>query len=184
MSKRKNIIRVGDYVKIITPNVFERCGYPLTSKIVIDAIITKEQRDAVAVMLDAFGVKQRIPSFSEKLTKATLSEQIMYLMAKQIMRQKGWGGPERSIYHNYVPELLNVPCRVISKRVVKTGTYNHGTSYQGYFDDYPEYEPAYLSNEHCHVLLKVYVSEPIPTVNPTEFEIERQWVELIPKEEF
>jgi len=58
MSKRKDVIRDGDYVRIITPNIFVRSGYPLTKKIVMDTLITKEQKEAVVQMLLAFGLKR------------------------------------------------------------------------------------------------------------------------------
>ena len=107
MSKRTDVIRDGDYVKIITPNIFVRCGYPLNKKIVMDTLITKEQKEAVVQMLLAFGLK-RPPEdalayqLSWKMD-GTLADKafddVIYLMAGVLLKKRGWGGKERLIYY-------------------------------------------------------------------------------------
>jgi hypothetical protein len=67
--------------------------------------------------------------------------------------------------------------QVIGKRIVKTGTYHAASSYQGYFDMYPEYEPAYLSDSKTHVILELNRCEEVASYR--NLEIEKCNVELV-----
>ena len=192
MSKRKDVIRDGDYVKIITPNIFVRCGYPLNKKIVMDTLITKEQKEAVVQMLLAFGLK-RPPEdmlayqLSWKMD-STLADKafdkVIYEMAGVVLQKERWGGNERLIYYDYKPEFQDATCYVQGKRVVKTGTHEVGHSYRGYYDDYDDYDPPYLSNEHTHVILSARVIDSIDGKVPygTEIEIEKTWVHKVDRD--
>ena len=161
MSKNpKNIIRVNDRIKIVTPNIFERCGYPLSKKMIKDEI-TSEQKKSVFDMLGTFGISVYNANIEKLLLddnkNGILYEKIVDIVAGGILRQRGWGGKLRSIHHKYVPELKDTKCMVISKRIVKTGTYNHGYSNLDYWGEY-SCEPPYLSNEKSHVILMVNIN--------------------------
>lgn len=191
MSKNKNIIRVGDQVKIIVPNVFVRCGYPLTVQKVKDEVITKEQKDAIITMLKAFDIhyNEYIADLALTLNYNTSGteayDKVLHTLSMEVLRQKKWGGRDRKIYIKPEPEYLNRVCNVISKRVVKTGTYTSGGGGYSSYDGDWEYEPPYLSNEKTHVILKVYVDtlDLIMTMG-REFEIEQCNVEKVIQDEF
>lgn len=155
MSKRKDVIRVGDRVKIINPTEFIRCGYPLTTDIIIENHITPEQKELMWKLLATAGYKQLYPLF----TNATDYEysKLERTFATILLKSKGWGGKERKIYTQYVDKYLNKIGIVHSKKCVKTGTYSPSRSSQGYYDSYPEYEPAYLENEKTVIIYDIAI---------------------------
>ena len=55
MSKRKNVIRIGDKVKIINPEIFQRVGYPMTTQIIKESHITDEQRRLLDKLMETTG---------------------------------------------------------------------------------------------------------------------------------
>jgi len=162
MSKRKDIIRVGDRVKIVVPDVVVRVGYPLTKAAMMEKQ-TPEQIKAIEDMFLAFGVKS-YPDKDGDFLKVTMTDsvadrllqRIRYTMAGIQLRQEGWGGKERRIHTHTIKELKGKLATVDAKRVVKTGDYHHGYSGCDYWGEY-DYEPSYLSNEKTHVLYKLYV---------------------------
>jgi hypothetical protein len=163
MSKRKDIIREYDRVKIVNPQIFVRSGYPLTIQMVKDTVITKEQKDAIWTMLKSFNVR-KVPGdilpgvYEMKDLWDKDYSKVMDVMARIVLRQQGWGGSERKIYTEEIPGLLNATGEVWNKRVVKTGIYCAGCTYKKYWDEYDEYDPPGLADEKTHVILKVYVT--------------------------
>lgn len=164
MSKRKDVIRVGDRVKIITPNVVVRVGYPLTKAEMMDRQ-TPEQLKAIRDMMRAFDTivyPEHASEFglvssrgsSEAIDK--LYEKIRYAMAGRMLEQEGFGGKERSIHTYNLKAIQGRLATVDAKRIVKTGTYQAGWSTRDYWGEY-DYEPACLSNGNTHVLYKLCV---------------------------
>jgi hypothetical protein len=155
MSKRKNVIRVGDKVKIINPEVFVRTGYPLTTDMVKESHITDEQKQLMRGLLRTVGLNYNFSSgcYDREYDK------LEHVFSTIVLKSKGFGGNERSVHTETKPEYKDRIGTVISKRYVKVGTYNSATNYQGYFDDYPEYEPAYLKNEKTVIIYNVSIGE-------------------------
>lgn len=188
MSQRKNVFRIYDRVRILNPEVFVRCGYPLTTEMIKEAM-TKEQLDAIHQMFDKFGILTDPAKLANQVfgrmtldsVDDTAFNAVRNIIAGRILRQKGWGGPERKIYTERRENLLNATATVHGKRVVKTGEYVSGYSYRGYFDSYDDYEPPRLDCEESHVILKVHTD--YGTNYPSiEFEIEKCHVEKISKD--
>lgn len=161
MSKRKDVIRVHDRVRIINPESFVRCGYPLTKQMMKDSM-TPEELEAIHTMFKTFGVHTKFaPDWKGlmgdfKMENSAL-EGVKDLIAGLKLREQGWGGKERKIYTEPLPHLLNAVGTVQSKRTVKTGTYRHGSCYSSYYDGYDDYEPPYLDQVESHVILTVRV---------------------------
>lgn len=161
MSKRKDIIRVGDRVKIVVPDVVVRVGYPLTKADMMKRQ-TPEQLQAIRDMFKSFNVRLKMDSISALgLGEADrdmerLYEKIRYAMAGEMLAQAGWGGKQRRIHTYTLKAIKGLLATVDARRVVKTGDYNRGCSSQDYWGEY-DYDPAYLSNEKSHVLYKLYV---------------------------
>ena len=163
MSKR-NIIRKDDRVKIINPEIVLRCGYPLSKKIVIDTIITPEQKEAVYALLRAFGVPPPAPNLIDPLDPLNFTahdnsvyDKIMDTMAYHILIQKKFGGRERKLFTERKESLIDAMGYVTEKKVVQSGTYHSsggGYSYDGEYD----YEPPYLAVAKAHVLCRIYVN--------------------------
>ena len=182
MSKRKDVIRICDRVKIINPQIFLRCGYPLTKQIIKDTVITEEQKDLIEEMFKLFGVhscRQSSDIFlATDIKNDRYYEKVLDVMAEVVLGQKQWGGSDRSIYTENRPDLLNISGQVISKKIVKTGRYTSGHSSCNYYGGYDDYDPPYLENETSHVILKVCVGNP-SFIFGEEIEIEKCNVEKI-----
>jgi hypothetical protein len=175
MGKKKendNIIREGDLFKIINPQIFKRCGYPLNIQMVKDAF-TAEQDDAVRQLLKTFGIFGSKDIFQSNVFQANekLFEKVKDVLARRILSDKGFGGRERKIYTEEQLELKDKTFRCIFKRVVNTGMYQ--PCHQDYFDQY-DCDPAHLSNQKTHVILAFW-----KVGDMKEMEIERCHVEKI-----
>lgn len=153
MSKRKNVIRVGDKVRIVNPYIFQRVGYPLDTQIVKESHITEEQKQLMRGLLRTVGLNYNFSSTRYD----NEYEKLEHVFATILLKSKGFGGNERSVHTEHKLEYKDKICEVISKRQVKVGTYCPARSSQGYYDMYPEYEPAYLKDEKTVVIYKVYI---------------------------
>lgn len=152
MSKRKNVIRVGDRVKIIDPLQFVRVGYALTVEDVRESHITQDQAHLLKQLINSTGYKLDYTMFPD-----SEYSRLETALARLILKTKKFGGPDRSVHTQYMIEYLGKLGTVRAKRYVKTGIYQNGTSYQGYYDDYPEYEPPYLKNEKTVVIYQIEI---------------------------
>jgi hypothetical protein len=156
MSKRKNVIRVGDKVKIINPEVFVRTGYPLTTDMIKESHITNEQKQLLDKLMETTG-NRKYTLYTDNIN--TEYDRLEHVFSTILLKSKGFGGNERKVHTETKPEYKDKIGAVISKRYVKVGTYNSATSSKGYFDDYIEYEPAYLKNEKTVIIYNVSIGE-------------------------
>lgn len=130
MAKNKNIIRVGDQVRILRAERFVRCGYPKRLADYYDA---------------ALKIWNQIPDF-QGFSKKARSE-CMKSIAFGLAESDGFGGPVRSIYKQpssawKVGEIFTVfEVRWVTtgRRWPASGGYN---SYTGEND----YDPPFLDN--------------------------------------
>lgn len=165
MSNKIKAIRPSDKVRIINPDIIERWGYPLTTQMVKDTMITQEHKDSIYAMLSKFrgGYPQRtlIPLFgNDGLTVSDYDEtyeKVLTVMAYDMVRKQGFGGKDRKLYIKQRESLRNKTAQVLQRKVVKTGKYHPGGGYQDYYSGEYDYEPAYLENEKTHVLYKIYL---------------------------
>ena len=156
MSKNKNVIRVGDKVEIIKPEVYLRTGYPLSTQDIIEKHITQEERELLDKLAATVGYK-RFNSDMFGLGSDAEYDKLEYAFARAKLRSMLWGGRERTVHIKEEPDFLNCIGIVHSKKYVKTGTYCDSGSHQGYYDEYPEYEPAYLKNEKTVIIYNVTI---------------------------
>lgn len=159
--KKKDVIRVGDTVKIINPEVVDRVGYPLTKAMLMEQQ-TPEQLKAIRDMFRAFGVVI-YPENELDLSRLGMSkdydriyERVRYLMAEVSIKKEGWGGKEKKLYTYTLEPIRNKLATVVARRTTKTGIYHAGYSSCDYWGEY-DYEPAYLSDEKTHVIYKLNV---------------------------
>ena len=130
MKKKLNpkIIREGDRVRIITPNVVTRVGSP---KAVKDYVDEAEKRYGKLLRIDM-----------DDRCAAKVIQQIAYGLAKA----DGFGGPVRSLHMEEKPELLGQEFTVSGVRMVQTGRYYPPSGgYDSYNGDY-DYEPGGLAD--------------------------------------
>ena len=165
---RKQVIRVGDLVQIVKPEMFIRCGYPLTVREVKASFYEKgepKEDDRYQKIMDLFksaGVRFNSDMFSTSshaLRKKSINK-IIDALAYEIVRAKGFGGDERKLYTKDVPALAGNVYRVCHKKVCVTGTYFPAVMNEDYWAGQDDYEPAGLSDTKTHVILYLdYVSE-------------------------
>jgi hypothetical protein len=144
MSKRKDVIRINDRVKIINPERFVRVGYPLTKEMMWGKI-TDEQKNCIHEMFRKFDIISN-PTDTEVYAHFGIDnklddgayERVMDVMAGVLLKKAGWGGKDRKLFTERDERYLGATGKVFDKRVVKTGTYTSGHTYSSYYngDDY------------------------------------------------
>lgn len=154
-----NIIRVGDRVQIINPEVFVRVGYPWNKQYVIDNVITKEEKEKVIELLKGVYIEEKdlcgnlikgIKYDYLDYDKSRTYDEIIDRLAYYKLQKNHFGGNKRQVFTKTEESLKDQIVFVDSKRYVKTGTYSCG-----WYDE-DGGEPSYLSNEKTHIILNVY----------------------------
>ncbi len=178
---RRNIIRINDRVKITNPEIVLRVGYPLSKQTIIDTFITQEQKDSIYTIIRLFGGTTTTvgqPLFN--IDKSTYEDETYYkildMLSYMILKNNKYGGKERKLHTINRESLRNKFGRVIERKVVKTGTYRSGYSYND--EDY-DYDPPYLENEKTHVLYKIELDYGQDDVCPNINEDGGVWIEKI-----
>ena len=158
--KDPKIIRVGDVVEVINPQIFIRCGYPLSFDAAVDKVKDVYGAKIRDFMLNIEGLKDNssIPDLSLvegiKSTNKTFTK-IATALTYDYMRSKGFGGANRKIYTKKKDHIDRQMLIVENVRFVKTGVYVSGSSYPSYYDEYAEYDPPYLADVKTHKILGV-----------------------------
>lgn len=145
----KSKIKVGDLVRIVNPQIFVRCGYPLCLKDVMESI---DQNIAIDLIKKVTGIPDQQPlNITPKVERAI--RDINKGLAYALMLSKGFGGSERRIYTREEPSYLNAIVKVESKRRVVTGD-RYGGCGPGYYGD--EAEGPALENQEHHTLIEFW----------------------------
>ncbi len=132
---KPNIIRVGDRVRIVTPTIVTRVGYPKTVK------------EYEPLAKELFGAE-----LEKHLRRGHTFDKVIRDIAYGLAKKDGFGGRERSLHLKDVPGILDQEFYVSGARMVRTGTYyppQYSSSYYGESD----YEPGGLANAKSHKLL-------------------------------
>lgn len=169
---KKDIIRVGDFVKVLRCRWVKRVGYPLVWTDLIDEVEADPKvREAWNLLTgETYMPPDRpkptnVSSFIDWTTASMCSPEMSRAFVRAVamlhVEQRGFGGRERKIIYDDplknqflgAPEFLPT-LEVYSKKVVKTGTYFSGSGhlYDEFSGEY-EYEPGGLDNMKTHVLL-------------------------------
>lgn len=162
---KKDIVRPGDIVKIINPEFFIRCGYPLSLKDGVKMILDDEKgiqalENAIKEILkDKNGLDNKIipingNSFQSILRSHDFYNIVRILAYYKILKEK-FGGNERKIYTKKVKEAKGHEFTVLSKKMVVTGKYIPGSRLRRWEDD--DYDPPYLDDTKSHMIL--YLSD-------------------------
>ena len=154
------VFRYGDTVKIINPEFFVRCGYPLTLEDAKERLVSQKQREMICALLnenyciDKIGYAE--PTIDDLSFRDVDSHSFYHKILDEVayfqLYKARFGGSERKIYTKRLDNLLNHEAVVISKRTVKTGT-----RVNGYYDE-DGGSPPYLSQEKTHIILTVNVN--------------------------
>lgn len=174
---RRTVYHVEDIVAIINPEIVIRVGYPLTKNDALEAV-EKEHGDKVrAFMCEVGAALPDDPFLNSPEYDPCLYGDLLNALSSHWLKRKGYGGKERKIYTEADERIKGTSWRVLSKRMVKTGTYNRG-GYSGGWDGEPDYDPPYLANERTHVLLTLEPTTFTLSNIPSRIEIEAANVQL------
>lgn len=168
---KKTIIRIGDFVKIIKPEIFVRCGYDLDYQTITQEIEKKFCKEIVEFIKqfpfacdknNAFyselDLDAGYPIYSDKdsIDIGTSSyrcfTKIAEALAYEKIKKEIKTGSERKIFTT-IDDTMNIDKHryVENIKYFKTGIYN-----SGYQDSYGEWGSPFLSNEKVHKILILY----------------------------
>lgn len=152
MSKKRDIIRIGDEVEVINPIFVKRCGYPLCISDLEKELVDKHGDD-IRDFLIKVGVckKTTYDIFDNENNRPYIPVKVLEEMARIMLRSRGFGGDERSLHTEEKTDVMGKRYSVLGRKVVKTGTRMHGSHSRSYDGEY-EYDPPYLADEKTHLL--------------------------------
>jgi len=174
--KRKldpKIIRVGDTIKILDPQLFIRCGYPLCLRdmkseveksfenIIEDLIYSVGrgnqfmQRNDKGLYLDQSKVKNSSFGSSRQSGHSREYYKILRELASVRIKVKNFGGNDRKIYTEKYEMSKDKEALVAKIKFVKTGLRVSGSSSYDNYSGHNEYDPPYLEGEKTHKILEL-----------------------------
>jgi hypothetical protein len=166
MSKRNpNRPMKGDWVRIDHPEMFVRCGYPLSIKEVRKQI-EKDHRNEIEDFVDKVArgapsdedgenwlTRRSILSRSRIMSRSV--RQIVDALAYERIKAQGFGGRERKVYTEYVEAMKGKVFKIESTKTCMTGEYYDSSGgYDSWSGEY-DYEPGGLMNQKCHRILQL-----------------------------
>jgi hypothetical protein len=166
MSKKKDIIRVGDKVKILRPLFIYRWGYDNNLKDVAEEVLSKykpQMREFVRTILNLEGKKGTSMGDADypyyRLASALAYEIVGSRMSQGAIRKLFYitdedKGPYHWLNHDFPAGSIK---EVVEIKIVKTGRYiSPGMPYYDSFSgEYDPGDPGYLADEKTHKLLRV-----------------------------
>ena len=178
MKKRKRkldpkIIRVGDTIKILDPQLFIRCGYPLCLRdmeseveeyfenIIEDLTYSVGrgnqfmQRNDKGLYLDQSKVKNSSFGSSRQSRHSREYYKILRELASVRIKVKNFGGNDRKIYTEKYEMSKDKEALVAKVKFVKTGLRVSGSSNYDSYSGHNDYDPPYLENEKTHKILEL-----------------------------
>ena len=171
MARMRKYAVIGDYVRVVTPKQFVRCGYPLSIRDIMirDCREIEADFERVFAALENRTLPEPLPeSTQEKLdwifdfkstvhssTSATVHGMLCSAIAAYRLEKENFGGNVRSIVEiDGVFEQGQI-WKVVSKKFVKTGTRFSGHVYQDSWTRESDYEPGGLDDEKTHCVYTV-----------------------------
>jgi hypothetical protein len=170
-SKKDNIIRVGDSVRVINPEMFVRCGYNLCLEDVYDKIVAERSKE-IEDFVDKFfnkvtninvtdiNEKEENPEGIHKIFAvdcgtelSRTGQEIAKALAYSEIKIKGFGGKERKLFTKREEKFTNEIFYVHSIKIHKTGIYYPPGG--GYYCGEYDYECGGLKNPKTHKILSV-----------------------------
>jgi len=151
---RKPPFKICDKVKIIAPEFFVRCGYPLSLQDALEAVDKSEVGEKARALLKEVGLKSHWGVINSQPTK--WYDRMLKVLAVGWLEQRRYGGTERTIHTKRLEELEGKVFQVIGQKFYRTGTYVPATQFAD------EWEPPTLVNQVSHriLLLGQLYSEP------------------------
>lgn len=170
--KKKEVIRVGDKVKIVNPKLIKRIGYPLDIETVIRNQMTKDDADKIdKLIIDVLQLQPKINGsipfdYSSSILKThnrgKREERLFDMIVREVayikLQKQGFGGNERTIHYdetiNDLDSLKGLIFEVVDKKICKTGT-----RMEGWWDGEEGESPSFKETG-THVILTVEWHDP------------------------
>ena len=153
----KDVIRIGDRVKIIAPEIFVRCGYDLTYTSA-KPIVEERYKDKIFNFMDSLdGTESNSNLFGIKYDKKqdSLYQAILHNLAYSYVATHRKTGSERKIFTKLQERCRGGVFYVVGKRVVKTGLYDPPYSHQDYYGEWDCYTGG-LAECKTHIILELW----------------------------
>jgi len=156
--KDPKIIRVGDIVDVVVPNIFVRCGYPLSFDAALKEVKLLYGDSIRTFMNDIDDLRKHKSLLKDYNTRLVIDDdnktylKIARALTYDYLNIKGFGGFDRKIYTERRDHIAERRLLVENTRFVKTGTYVSAGTY-GDHDKYTS--SSYLSNVKTHKILGV-----------------------------
>lgn len=147
----------GDFIEIVEPKFFVRCGYPLTIKSVREMLFKNNPENVKVLerMLTHFDIDYPIPAYELMGMVGGVGEDIQTAIAKEILVKMKWGGKNRDIYTKEIPELKGRSFLITDMKVCYTGVHVHGGGHSYSYYGECEYDPSYLGDAKAHRIFKL-----------------------------
>jgi len=170
--RTRKYARIGEFVKIVTPKEFVRCGYPLSIKDVMEQQFEEIEKDCERIF--AALEKKLLPVDPEPQPEkelgfplsmlsvpqgsnmsATVHGMLCSAIAAYRLEKQNYGGNERIIVERQGPFEAGQLWLVTGKRLVKTGKRFSPSSYYSSYSGEYDYDPGGLENERTHCVYSV-----------------------------
>jgi len=165
--KRKldpNIIRIGDRVKIINPEIVIRVGYPMSFDEACEAVDKLYRNEIIEFLNKTIYQQEDVPLYKLTLAsyineneyvKSQTYKKVVKAIAYEHMQQKGFGGREKKIFTEVRQDLLGKIAKVEKIFIRKTGIYFAPSGgYDSYSGEY-DWEPGGLDKMKTHKILEL-----------------------------
>lgn len=177
--KKKQVIRIGDRVRVLRSRFVKRVGYPLVWYEIQDEVEKDEKTWQAYCLLQGLSPKGKENAwpFEIKHLRDKMPRYLIQACAKLEVERRGFGGKERTIhywpverahepaaYGTRVPNYAGRVFSVIGKRVAKTGKRfpsSGGVHHDGEYWD----EPGGLDDCKTHILLELSCGYEIERIN-------------------
>jgi hypothetical protein len=155
---KKDIIRVGDTVKVIHPEFFIRCGYNLHLPDVTEEIIENRSEEIEAFIDSFFGIDRLSEEykFIKQNKTSDTGEKIAKALAYKKISMERFGGRERKLFTEMIEDHKGKLFKVHGVKIHKTGTYFAPSGGYSCYDGYYDYDCGGLSNEKTHKILEIF----------------------------
>ena len=165
-SKKKKlnpkIIRIGDRVRIINPEVITRIGYPMSFGEACEEVEKLHKNKIINFLKEIYpDIKIDIKLLFEdfitcEYQKLKSYKKIIYALAYEHMQNRGFGGNKRELHIEYRRDLLGEFANVYNTFIRKTGIYYPPSGgYDSWNNEY-DYNPGGLDKIKTHKILEIY----------------------------
>jgi hypothetical protein len=176
---KKDVIRIGDKVKIINPKIIKRVGYPKCAEDIIRNDMTRADASSIDSLIsdlcksprkanDSYGFDYAPALFNGEYGRTQkrmekLFDHIVKEIAYIRLIRAGFGGNERTIHYETDvsdKDLVGLEFVVVDKEIAKTGTRKEGTSayFNGSYDI--DAEGPSFEETGTHIILTVEWKDP------------------------